>query len=103
MTQSEEHKKINKRECYKCPLPHAHPRHEQAFFKNFESHFVTFSSREDHFEILQLHEELNWKTRCTEAEKRNLTEEDLQKISLDSWFEAVKRKTGKTVQIVNRK
>jgi hypothetical protein len=103
MTQSGEPKKLNNREYYKCPLPHVHPRHEQAFFKNFESHFITFSSREDHFEILQLHEELNWKIRCTEAEKRNLTEEDLQRISLNTWFGAVKEKTGKTVQIVNRK
>jgi hypothetical protein len=103
MTQVGEPKKLDKNEYYKCPLTHLHPRHEQAFFKNFESHFNTFSSKEDHFEIIQLHEELNWKTRCTEAEKHNLSEDDLQKISLKTWLEAIKKKTGKPVQIVVRK
>ena len=103
MTQVGDPKKLDKNEYYKCPLPHVHPRHEQAFFKNFDSHFSTFSSREDHFALLQLHEELNWKARCSEAEKRNLSEEDLQKISLKTWMEAIKKETGKTVQIVARK
>jgi hypothetical protein len=100
---SQEAKKLDKNEYYKCPLPHVHPRQEQAFFKSFDSHFSTFSNRDDHLEVLQLHEELNWKLRCSEAEKRNLTEEDLQKISLKTWIEAVKKKTGKPVQIVIRK
>ena len=103
MTQVGDPKKLDKNEYYKCPLPHVHPRHEQACFKNFDSHFSTFSSREDHFALLQLHEELNWKARCSEAEKRNLSEEDLQKISLKTWLEAIKKETGKTVQIVARK
>ena len=100
---SQDAKKLDKNEYYKCPLPHVHPRQEQAFFKSFDSHFSTFSNRDDHLEVLQLHEELNWKLRCSEAEKRNLTEEDLQKISLKTWIEAVKKKTGKPVQIVIRK
>lgn len=100
---SQEAKKLDKNEYYKCPLSHVHPRQEQAFFKSFDSHFSTFSNRDDHLEVLQLHEELNWKLRCSEAEKRNLTEEDLQKISLKTWIEAVKKKTGKPVQIVIRK
>jgi hypothetical protein len=103
MPQTGGNKKLNKNEFYKCPLPHVHPRHEQAFFKSFDSHFSTFSNREDHFDVLQLHEELNWKLRCSEAEKRNLAEEDLQRISLKTWMEAVKKKTGKPVQIVARK
>jgi len=103
MTQTVEPKKLDKNEYYKCPLSHVHPRHEQAFFKNFDSHFSTFSNREDHFDIIQVHEELNWKARCTEAEKRNLSEDDLQRISNKAWMEAIKKKTGKTVQIVIRK
>jgi hypothetical protein len=103
MSQAENSKKLDKSEYYKCPLPHVHPRHEQAFFKNFDSHFSTFSDREDHLEIIQLHEELNWKVRCAEAEKRKLTEEDLQRISQKTWMEAVKKKTGKPVPIVIRK
>ena len=103
MAQAVDAKKLDKNEYYKCPLPHVHPRHEQAFFKNFDSHFSTFSSREDHFEVIQLHEELNWKARCAGAEKRNLSEDDLQKISWKAWMDAVKKKTGKTVQIVARK
>ncbi len=103
MTQTGEAKKLEKNEYYKCPLPHVHPRHEQAFFKSFDSHFSTFSSRDDHLAILQLHEDLNWKMRCAEAEKRNLSEDDLQRISLKTWMEAVKKKTGKPVQVVVRK
>jgi hypothetical protein len=103
MTKTKDAKKLNKKEYYKCPLPHVHPRHEQAFFKNFDSHFSTFSNREDHLEVLQLHEDLNWKARCSEAEKRSLTEEDLHQISLKTWKEAIKKKTGKTVQVVVRK
>ena len=103
MAQTEDAKKLDKNEYFKCPLPHVHPRHEQAFFKNFDSHFSTFSNRDDHLNVIQLHEELNWKTRCSEAEKRNLSDEDLQKISLKTWMEAVRKKTGKPVQIVTRK
>jgi hypothetical protein len=103
MTQNGDMKKLDKNEFYKCPLPHVHPRHEQAFFKNFDSHFSTFSNRDDHLDVIQLHEELNWKLRCSEAEKRNLAEEDLQRISLKTWMEAVKKKTGKSVQIIVRK
>ena len=103
MTQNGDAKKLDKNEYYKCPLPHVHTRHEQALFKSFDSHFSTFSNREDHFDIIQLHEELNWKARCAEAEKRNLSEDDLQKISLKTWMEALKKKTGKIVTIVNRK
>lgn len=80
-----------------------HPRHEQAFFKSFDSHFSTFSGREDHLAVIQLHEELNWKARCSEGEKRDLKEEDLQRISLRTWIDAVKKETGKSVQIVVRK
>ncbi len=98
-----ESKKLNGNEYYKCPLPHLHPRQEQAYFKSFDSHFSTFSSRDDHLEVLQLHEELNWKVRCTEAEKRTLTEADLQRISHKTWLDAIKKQTGKAVQIVIRK
>jgi hypothetical protein len=103
MTQSEDTKKLDKNEYYKCPLPHVHPRHEQAFFKSFDSHFSTFSSRDDHMAVLQLHEELNWKARCNEAEKRNLTEDDMWKISQKTWMDAIKKHTGKSIQIIIRK
>jgi hypothetical protein len=103
MSNNGDSKKLNPNEYYKCPLPHLHPRQEQAFFKNFDSHFSTFSSRDDHLEVLQLHEELNWKMRCAEAEKRNLTEADMQRISQKTWMDAVKKQTGKPVQIVIRK
>jgi len=103
MAQVDVPKKLDKNEYYKCPLPHAHPRQEQAFFKNFDSHFSTFSSREDHIAVIQLHEELNWKARCSEAEKRNLNEADLQRISLRTWLDAVKKETGKTIQVVVRR
>jgi hypothetical protein len=103
MTQSDNAKKLDKNQYYKCPLPHVHPRHEQAFFKNFDSHFSTFSNREDHLAVIQLHEELNWKVRCSEAEKRSLNEEDLKKISLKTWMEAVKKKAGRPVLIVVKK
>ena len=103
MSNNAESKKLNGNEYYKCPLPHLHPRQEQAYFRSFDSHFSTFSSRDDHLAVLQLHEELNWKTRCSEAEKRNLTESDLQRISQKTWLDAVKKQTGKAVQIVIRK
>ena len=103
MTPPQEDNKLEKNEFYKCPLPHVHPRHEQAFFKNFDSHFSTFSDREDHFAVIQLHEELNWKLRCSESEKKTLSQEDLQKISQKTWIEAVKKNTGKPVTIVIRK
>jgi hypothetical protein len=98
-----ESKKLAGNEYYKCPLPHLHPRQEQAYFKSFDSHFSTFSSRDDHLAVLQLHEELNWKARCSEAEKRNLSEADLQKISHKTWMAAIKKQAGKPVQIVIRK
>jgi hypothetical protein len=96
-------KKLGQNEFFKCPLPHPHPRQEQAYFKSFDSHFSTFSSRDDHMAVLQLHEELNWKARCVEAEKWNLTESDMQRISQRTWMDAVKKQTGKSVQIVIRK
>ncbi len=100
---SQETKKLDKNEFYKCPLPHPHPRQDQAYFKNFDSHFSTFGNRDDHLEILQLHEELNWKLRCSESERRNLTDEDLQRISLKTWMDAIKKQTGKSIQIVVRR
>jgi hypothetical protein len=103
MSNNAESKKLNGNEYYKCPLPHLHPRQEQAYFKSFDSHFSTFSSRDDHLAVLQLHEELNWKTRCSESEKRNLNEADLQRISQKTWMEAIKKQAGKAVQIVIRK
>jgi hypothetical protein len=59
-----------------------HPRHKQAFFKDFDSHFRIFGDREDHSAVLQLHEVLVWDMRRSESEKSNLVEEDLRKISL---------------------
>jgi hypothetical protein len=37
MTESEEVKKLGKNEFYKCPFRLVHPRHKQAFFKDFDA------------------------------------------------------------------
>jgi hypothetical protein len=84
-------------------LPHVHPRHEQAFFKNFEAHFSTFKTRDDHFAVLKLHEEIAWELRRSESEKRSLNEDDLRRISLEAWLEAIKKQTGQPIGIVARK
>jgi hypothetical protein len=103
MTQRENVKKLGKNESYKCPFPHPHPRHEMAFFKDFDSHFRTFGDSDDHFAVVKLHEELFWKLRCSESEKRNLSENDLGELSVKAWLEAVKKSTGKEIQVVQRK
>jgi hypothetical protein len=102
MTQVEDVKKLGKNEYYKCPLPHVHPRHKQAFFKDFDSHFRTFSSREDHLQIAQLHEQLAWEARHEASEKHSLSESELQDISLAAWLNAVEKHTGKPVQVVKK-
>jgi hypothetical protein len=80
-----------------------HPKHEQAFFRNFDSHFSTFKNRDDHFSVLKLHEELSWEFRRSESEKHRLNEEDLKRISFNAWLEAIRRQTGRSVKIVARK
>ena len=96
-------KKLSPNEYYKCPLPHNHPRQDQAFFKNFEAHFNTFKDREDHFSLLKLHEEIAWELRRSETEKRALKENDLKRISLEAWLQAIKRQTGHSIRAVHRK
>ena len=103
MNQSDSLKKLGQSEYYKCPLPHVHPRHEQAFFKNFETHFSTFKTREDHFAVLKFHEEIAWELRRSESEKRSLNEDDLRRISLEAWLEAIKKQTGQPIGIIARK
>ncbi len=103
MNQVGDLKALGKNEYYQCPLPHVHPRHKQAFFKDFDVHFRIFGDREDHFAVVQLHEELAWEARHSASEKGNLSEEDLRKISLVAWLEAIKRSTGKEIQIVTKK
>jgi hypothetical protein len=100
MGQIDEPRKLGKSELYRCPFPHVHPRHKQAFFKDFDKHFRIFGDRDDHFEVVQLHEELAWDARRTASEKRKLTEEEIQNISLSTWLEAIKKCTGKPIQIV---
>lgn len=74
-----------------------------AFFKDFEAHFRTFGSKDDdHFAVVRLHEELFWKLRCSESEKRNLSQSDLQELSLKAWIEAIMQSAGKQVQIVSK-
>ncbi len=74
-----------------------------AFFKDFEAHFRTFGNKDDdHFAVVRLHEELFWKLRCSESEKRNLSQSDLQELSLKAWIEAITQSSGKQVQIVNK-
>ena len=102
MTQVEYVKKLGKNEFYKCPFPHVHPRHKQAFFKDFDVHFRTFGGREDHFAVVQLHEELAWEARRDASEKGSLSEEDLRLISLTAWLNAVEKHTGKAIQVVKK-
>ncbi len=96
-------RKLGKNEVYKCPLSHPRPRHEMAFFKDFEAHFRTFWNKDDdHFAVVRLHEELFWKLRCSESEKRNLSQSDLQGLSLRAWIEAITQSAGKQVQILSK-
>lgn len=104
MTQDGNIKKLGKNDSYKCPLPHPRPRHELAFFKDFDSHFRSFGNKDNaHFDIFKLHEDLYWKLRCSESEKRNLSQGDLNELSLRAWHEAVKQSAGKEVQVVQHK
>ena len=103
MTQVDEPKTLGKNEYYRCPFPHVHPRHKQAFFKDFDAHFRIFGDREDHFVVVQLHEELAWDMRRSESEKGNLGEEGSRRISLAAWLEAIKRHTGQEIQVVSKK
>jgi hypothetical protein len=100
MTEVEDVKKLGKNEFYKCPFPHVHPRHKQAFFKDFDAHFRIFGSREDHLTVAQLHEQLAWEARREASEKGSLSEEDLRNISLAAWMDAVEQQTGKPIQVV---
>jgi hypothetical protein len=103
MTQVDGLKALGKNEFYRCPFPHVHPQHKQAFFKDFDAHFRIFGDREDHFEVVQLHEELAWDMRHSASEKGSLSEENLRNISLRAWLEAVKQRTGKEIQVVSKK
>jgi hypothetical protein len=102
MTQVDEPKKLGKNELYKCPFPHVHPKHKQAFFKDFDAHFRIFSNREDHFEVAQLHEQLAWEAKRVASEKGSISEEDMRNISLAAWLKAVEKKTGKPIQVVKQ-
>lgn len=103
MTQVDEPRKLGKNELYKCPFPHVHPKHKQAFFKDFDSHFRIFGNREDHFEVVQLHEELAWDARRSASERGKLSEDDLRNISLLAWLDAIKKCTGKRIKVVSKK
>jgi hypothetical protein len=104
MTQHANVKKLGKHESYMCPLPHPRPRHDLAFFKDFEAHFRAFGNRDDaHFDVVEAHEDLFWKLRCEESEKRNLSQDDLHELSLLAWFDAIKQCVGKEVQVVQHK
>ena len=102
MTQVDRFKSLGKNEFFKCPFPHVHPRHKQAFFKDFDVHFRIFGGREDHFAVVQLHEELAWEARREASEKGSLSEEDLRNISLGAWLDAVEKHTGKPIQVVKK-
>jgi hypothetical protein len=102
MTEVEEVKKLGKNEFYRCPFPHVHPKHKQAFFKDFDAHFRIFGGREDHLKVAQLHEQLAWEARREASEKGNPSEEDLRLISLAAWLNAVEKQTGKPIQVVKK-
>jgi hypothetical protein len=103
MTQVDAPQKLGKNEYYKCPFPHVHPRHKQAFFKDFDAHFRIFGDREDHLAVAQLHEQLAWEARREASEKGSLSEGDLRRISFEAWLEAIKQSTGKPIQVVSKR
>jgi hypothetical protein len=103
MTQADGVKKLGKNEFYKCPLMHVNSKPIQAFFRDFDSHFRIFGDREDHFAVVQLHEDLVWNMRRSESEKGKLGEEALRRISFEAWLKAVKQRTGKPIQVVVKK
>jgi len=102
MSKNDENEKLKKSEFYKCPFSHVYPRQKQAFFKSFAKHFRIFSNRDDHFAIIQLHEEILWNIKRSAAEKGDKIDENSNKISNDAWFEAIKKHSGKPIQIVNK-
>ena len=102
MAQVDGLKALGKDEFFKCPFPHVHPRHKQALFKVFDSHFRIFGDREDHFAVVQLHEELAWDAQRLASEKGGLSDEDKRRISLKAWLEAIKKRTGRAIQVVKK-
>jgi hypothetical protein len=94
--------KLGKNEFYKCPFPHVHPRHKQAFFKDFDAHFRVFGDREDHRAVMQLHEEIAWSAKRLASEKGRLSDEDVREISFRAWLQAIKQHTGKEIQVVKK-
>jgi hypothetical protein len=103
MTQNDGVKKLGKNEFYKCPLQHVQSKHMQALFRDFDSHFRIFSDRADHLAVVQVHEDLVWNMRRAASEKGKLGEEDVRRISLEAWLQAVKQHTGKPIQVVVKK
>jgi hypothetical protein len=53
--------------------------------------------------LLKLHEEIAWELRRSETEKRALKENDLKRISLEAWLQAIRRQTGHSIRAVHRK
>ena len=100
MAEADGLKKLGKNEFYKCPLQHDYPKHKQAFFKDFDSHFRIFSDRDDHLAVVKAHEALVWNMRREASEKIKLGEEDLHRISFEAWLQAVKQRNGKPIQVV---
>lgn len=96
-------RRLGPKEYYKCPLPHTYPRHEQAFFKDFDAHFKAFKNRDDHFALVKLHEQLSWEYRRSESEKHILREDEVRRISLRSWLETIKRETGQSIKVITKK
>ena len=103
MAQGNGVRKLNEKEYYKCPFLHVHPRHEQGFFKDFDSHFRIFQSRDDHFSLTRLHEELLWNSRHAASERGNVSAEALRAMSLKAWLEAIKQQSGKDIQTILKK
>ena len=80
-----------------------YPRHKQAFFKNFTKHFRIFSNRDDHFAVLQLHEEIIWNIKREASERGEDIDAKINEISNNAWFEAIIKHTGKSIQKVRKK
>lgn len=102
MSKFGELKKLKKDEFYKCPFPHSYPRHKQAFFKSFAKHFRIFSNRDDHFTIIQLHEEIIWNLKRSAAEKGENIDDNINKISHKAWLEAIKKNIGRSIKVIKK-
>ncbi len=51
---------------------------------------------------MQFHEEIIWNLKRSAAEKGENIDENINKLSYQAWFEAIKKKTGRSIKIVKK-